>query len=118
VKQKLVGMCVLIIAATSAFAGRPGFIPSGAYWRIDRHNDTPASSTGHWEEVGVYPGENGDWGQGRCAANGTECHLNDWVTWWELYGNPPGPTGGFTPVEWGSAGFPAGYNASLGIYYY
>ncbi len=111
------GMPVLV--PTFLLAARPSFVPIHAYWRIDRHDATPIEFTGKWVELGVYQGEDGNWGQGRCdPAQSTECHLNDFCTWWEVYVAPPSPPTGFTPVEFGSFGFPAGYDGLSGLYYY
>jgi len=114
-----------LVFFTAAFAvgvvffatARPAFVPCDANYRIDRHDATPASETGHWTEVGVYEG--GQWGQGQCQPSSkNECHLWDWVTWWEGLASPPVPGPGFTPVEYGSAIFPVGYNPGTGVYYY
>jgi|GEM_PF-2920584 len=116
-----------LVFVTAAFAvgvvffatARPAFVPAGAYFRIDRHNATPAQHTGEWIEMSYLPGQDGDWGQGQCQPSSkNECHLWDWVTWWNLGAAPPAPGSGFTPVEYGSALFPAGYNPSTGEYYY
>ena len=115
----LVGSILLsLLVVMDANSARPSFVPPGAYWRIDRHNATPASSTGQWMEMGVYEGEDGDWGQGKCVAYASsECHLNDYCTWWYMV-SPPAPPSGYTPVEFGTTGFPAGNDPNTGAYYY
>lgn len=116
---KVALLAVLVIAGTlTTVLARPGFVPANAYWRIDRHDATPASSKGNWMDIGEYPGENGAWGQGKCVGGGTECHLNDFCTWWEILVSPPSPPAGYTPVEFGSVGFPMGYDTVSGEYYY
>lgn len=102
-----------IVAHVTMFA-RPSFIPTDAYWRIDRYNGTPDSARGKWEEVGRYPGEDGDWGQGQCVSGGSECHLYDFVTWWEVGASIPGPGNGYTTILWGSTSFPCCYDSVYG----
>jgi hypothetical protein len=102
----------MVFACQVGNATRPSFVPIDANWRIDRHDDTPSSLSGRWDEVA----NNGNWGQGQCKAPGFGCHLNDWCTWWYVYA--PNPPAGYTPVEWGSSSFPAGYNTSTGLYFY
>jgi hypothetical protein len=104
----------VVLACEVSNAARPGFVPPNANWRIDRHYDTPANQTAGWQSIGVYEG--GNWGQGACVAPGASCHLNDYCTWWYIYA--PAPPSGYTPVEWGTTSFPAGYNPSTGLYYY
>lgn len=103
-------IAVLSVATTVVMLARPAFVPANAYWRIDRHDVTPMDESGHWTEIGEFPGENGggDWGQGRCDGGGNDCHLNDYCTWWFTLATPPSPPSGYTPVEFGSSNFPIG----------
>jgi hypothetical protein len=112
----------LVVAAVLSMpkvelVARPSFIPHGAYWRIDHYNGTPESARGHWMEVGVYPSEGGDWGQGQCVQGGNECHLYDYVTWWAAGITVPSPGNGYTPILWGSSYFPCCYDSISGYTY-
>lgn len=80
-------------------------------WRIDQSTQ-PAHVKGHWYALSYYS----DWGQMQCQVGGYQCHLYDWLTWWESTIQEPDPTPQGGPTIYGEDEFPTGYDESTGYY--